>query len=256
VQDRDSGEAAVDSALAARVRVVLVGTTHPGNIGASARAMKAMGFRALHLVEPAQFPSAEATARAAGADDVLATARVHADLESALANCDLVFGTSARARRIGWPTLTPRAAARAIASAPSTARVALVFGRERTGLSNAELDRCQRLISIPTAAGFSSLNLAQAVQILTYELSLLAADPVPTPPTRREHAATAAELEALRAHCLELMAAVGYYDPARPKLIDRRVRRLLARAGLLHSEVQILRGFLRALAARTVPPES
>jgi TrmH family RNA methyltransferase len=235
-----------------RVRVVLVGTTHPGNIGASARAMKGMGFQTLHLVTPQHFPSAEATARAAGADDVLADAVVHASLEDALQGCQVVYGTSARARRIGWPTFTPRAAAADIAQAPQSAIIALVFGRERTGLTNAELDLCQRLICIPTVADFSSLNIAQAVQICAYELALIEPDAVPGTPRRGRQKsgdtlASAGEIEALRAHCMAVMARVEYYDPLRPKLIDRRLRRLLARSNLLHSEVQIFRGFLTAI---------
>lgn len=184
------------------MRIVLVGTTHPGNIGASARAMKAMGMRALHLVEPAHFPSAEATARAAGADDVLGSAVIHATLEDALLGCEVAYGTTARGRRIGWPTCTPRAAAADIAAMPSGTQVALVFGRERTGLTNTELDRCQRAICIATAADFSSLNLAQAVQICAYELGLAVPAALPGAPRRGrnksgEALATAAEIEAL-----------------------------------------------------------
>ncbi len=243
------------SPVLARVRIVLVGTTHPGNIGASARAMKAMGLRALHLVTPAHFPSAEATARAAGADDLLAAARVHATLDEALAGCEVAYGTTARSRRIGWPTCTPRVAAAEIAALPASTEIALVFGRERTGLTNIELDRCQRAICIATAADFSSLNLAQAVQICAYELGLVEPAALPGAPRRGrdksgDALATAAELEALRDHCLAVMAAVAYYDTAQPKLIDRRLRRMLARTGLLHSEVQIFRGFLHAIEVR------
>lgn len=216
--------------------------------------MKGMGLQALHLVTPQHFPSAEATARAAGADDVLADAVVHPTLEDALSGCQIVYGTSARGRRIGWPTFTPRAAAAEIAQAPNNAIIALVFGRERTGLTNAELDRCQRSICIPTVADFSSLNIAQAVQICAYELAVIEPDAVPGAPRRGRHKsgdtpASAAEIEALRAHCLAVMARVEYYDLLRPKLIDRRLRRLLARSNLLHSEVQIFRGFLTAIEA-------
>lgn len=236
----------------AQVRFVLVGTTHPGNIGASARAMKAMGVHDLRLVRPLAFPSAVATAQAAGADDVLAAAGIHDRLEEALAGCTLVWGTTARGRRLGWPTQGPREAAAEIARGARAGPVAVVFGTERTGLSNAELDLCQRAICIPTVADFSSLNLGQAVQIVAYELAQTTPAAVPGAPRRGrpksgEQAATAAELAELEAHCLAVMAAVEYYDPDRPKLILRRLRRLLGRAQLLHSEVQILRGFLRAI---------
>ena len=233
------------------VRIVLVGTTHPGNIGATARAMKVMGLSALHLVAPARFPSAEATARAAGADDILARARVHADLEDALVGVRTVYGTTARERHIDWPAQSPREAAAAIAADGDD--VAIVFGRERSGLTNEELDRCQRAIHIPTSATFRSLNLAQAVQICAYELRLAhvaAAPAMPAPREGRDPPAAAAELEGLRAHTLAVMEAVGYYDPAQPKLLERRLQRLFNRAGLLHSESQILRGFLAAIAQR------
>ena len=239
----------------ARVRFVLVGTTHPGNIGASARAMKAMGLRDLRLVRPRAFPSAEATAQAAGADDVLAAATVHSSLAEALTGCALVWGTTARGRRLGWPTQGPRVAAAALAESAQAAPVAVVFGTERTGLSNAELELCQRAICIPTVADFSSLNLGQAVQIIAYELGQALPAAVPGAPRRGrpksgEQPASAGELAELEAHCLAVMVAVEYYDPARPKLILRRLRRLLGKAALLHSEVQILRGFLRAIEER------
>lgn len=241
-------------ALAARLRIVLVDTSHPGNIGATARAMKAMGVSDLRLVAPDRFPDAAATARAAGADDILAAAQVHDSLAAALVGATMVYATSVRGRRIDWPTLSPRAAASEIMHA-ATAQVALVFGSERTGLSNAELDLCQRLITVPTVADFSSLNLAQAVQICLYECHLLTA--APTLPERRrrasERAATAAEVEQLKLHCLRVMEAVGYHRAARPKLLDRRLRRLLGRAALVDSEVQILRGFLAAIEQRLAP---
>ncbi|MCB1747041.1 MAG: RNA methyltransferase [Gammaproteobacteria bacterium] len=233
------------------MRIVLVATTHPGNIGAAARAMKAMGLSSLHLVRPAHFPSAEATARAAGADDLLAAASVHDDLAAALAGCNLVIGTTARERHLDWPSTDPREAAALVAT--TTGEVALVFGRERSGLSNEELDQCQRAVYIPTSPGYRSLNLAQAVQVLAYEVRLALLDGAATTAQPRrgrlDPPASAAEIAALEAHCLRVMAAVGYYDAARPKLLARRVKRLLARPGLLHSEYQILRGFLAAVEA-------
>jgi tRNA (cytidine32/uridine32-2'-O)-methyltransferase len=236
----------------AHVRIVLVGTTHPGNIGATARAMKTMGLADLYLVEPARFPAAEATARAAGADDILGAARVHQSLSDAVHGCNVIYGTTARSRRISWPTLSPRDAALEIAT--RGLQTALVFGRERAGLSNEELDLCQHAICIETDLDYSSLNLAQAVQICAYELRiahLAAAPSLPhVPRETADEESTAAALEQLRTHCLAVMERVAYYDPERPKLLDRRLRRLINRAGLRHSEVQIVRGVLSAIEAR------
>ena len=157
-----------------RVRIVLVEPTHPGNIGASARAMKAMGLVQLGLVAPRRFPSAEATARAAGADDVLHHARVVKSMDDAIADCGLVLGTTARSRRIEWPVTDVReGACRAVARSAFTP-VAVVFGRERSGLTNTEIDRCHALIRIPTANAFSSLNVAAAVQVVAYEIRMAA----------------------------------------------------------------------------------
>lgn len=240
---------AMPAPLAARVRVVLVGTTHPGNIGSTARAMKAMGLTQLHLVAPARFPDDEATALAVGAADLLQGAKVHHDLAAALAGVDLAYATSARDRRIDWPTFSPRGAAADIV-ARGESQLAVVFGPERSGLSNSDLDLCQRLIEIPTVPEFSSLNLAQAVQIIVYEL--YAAAPLvvaPRPRNRRlsDQSASAEDVAALQRHCMQVMAAVEFFEPGKPKLLDRRLRRLLSRAELRDSEVQILRGFLTAV---------
>lgn len=216
--------------------------------------MKAMGLARLHLVSPSMFPSAAATARAAGADDILAAAIVHESLDQALEGCMIAFGTTARDRRIGWPTLTPREAAGEILRSATVGDTAVVFGRERSGLSNEELDRCQRAVWIPTVDGFRSLNLAQAVQILAYELHLAAERSDDSAPHRGalkggDRLAAAEELNGLQAHILQVMEVAAYHDPERPKLLERRLRRLMNRAGLLHSEVQILRGFLAAVEA-------
>ncbi len=216
--------------------------------------MKAMGLTRLHLVSPSTFPSAAATARAAGADDILAAAVIHETLDQALEGCTIAFGTTARDRRIGWPTLAPREAAGEILRLAVAGDTAVVFGRERSGLSNEELDRCQRAVWIPTVDGFRSLNLAQAVQILAYELHLAAepsADPAPRHIALKggDCLAVAEQLNGLQAHILRVMEAAAYHDPERPKLLERRLRRLIHRADLLHSEVQILRGFLSAVEA-------
>jgi len=235
------------------VRIVLVGTTHPGNIGSSARAMKAMGFSELSLVAPRRFPSAQAIAMASGADDILAAARVVDSLEDALDGCTMVFGTTARSRHLQWPVLSPKEAAVEVRAALADGPIAMVFGREQAGLSNAELDLCQRAIRIPTEPHFNSLNLAQAVQICVYELRNSLSGPSPGDiggDDHRDRAATAAELDRLYRHLMETMLAVDYFDPSNPRLLERRIRRLLNRSSLRQSETQILRGFLTAVGRR------
>ena len=152
------------------IRIVLVGTTHPGNIGATARAMKNMGLSDLALVNPRHFPHEEATARASGATDVLDAARVYATLEEALTDCVYVAGASARSRTINWPSMGPRDCAERMMLESREGTVAAVFGPEKTGLHNDDLDLCHTLLTIPTDPGFSSLNVAMAVQVFTYEL--------------------------------------------------------------------------------------
>lgn len=229
------------------VRVVLVEPSHPGNIGAVARAMKTMGLGRLVLVGPRGFPSAEATARASGADDVLHRARVVDALPAAVADCHLVLGTSARRRTLEWPELTPREAARALLDAAAGGPVAVVFGRERTGLTNAELERCHFLLRIPANPAYSSLNLAAAVQVVAYELRATASGGGDGGTAAGAgEAATAEEVEGLLAHFEETAVQVGFLDPAEPKLLMRRLWRLINRARLSRSEVNILRGFLKA----------
>ena len=161
----------------ANIRIVLVNTSHPGNIGACARAMKTMGLSALTLVQPKIFPSAEAIARAAGAEDILDNASVCDSLGQALSGCVLVIGSSARARTIEWPLLIPRECASRLVQEAAHAPVALVFGREHSGLSNEELDRCHFLTRIPANPAFASLNIASAVQVFAYEILLAHAAP-------------------------------------------------------------------------------
>ena len=238
--------------------MVLVEPSHPGNIGAVARAMKAMGLARLYLVRPRLFPSAEATARAAGADDLLVKAVVCEELMQALADCAWAAATSARSRHLPWPGLDPAGCAReALARAP--AEVALVFGREATGLSNSEIDCCQATVRIPTDDAFPSLNLGGAVQVLAYELrraALARYMAESTPPLahrdiEREPRARVGELGAFYTHLERTLIDIGYLDPSAPRLLMRRLRRLFNRAGLLRSELAILRGVLRA-AQRSV----
>ena len=232
------------------IRFILVATRHPGNIGAAARALKTMGFEELWLVAPESFPNAEATALASGADDLLMRARVVPTLTQAVADCGLVLGTSARLRsQYYWPVLTPRAAAARLIAAAGERPAALVFGTERTGLSNAELDLCHALVSIPANPDYPSLNLAQAVQILAYELRC-AAD-APAPQARRQAPpAPVAELERLRAHAGEVLTEIDFTDRRGGPHLLRRLARIFGRAGLDQHEVNILRGILTAVQAR------
>lgn len=235
-----------------QVHVVLVGTTHPGNIGATARAMKTMGLPKLRLVDPAGFPSAEATARAAGAGDVLAQAREFLTLREAIADCGLVLATSARRRGIRWPEYAPRAAAaRVLEAARAGTQVAVVFGREQSGLSNEELALCQAMIRIPADPEFSSLNLAAAVQLIAYELRLAAEHTAgvgmePERDGERIRQVTAAELDQLYAHLEACMVDVGFMKPDQPRKLMLRLRRLFNRAALDENEYNILRGILAA----------
>ncbi|SDH61714.1 tRNA (cytosine(32)/uridine(32)-2'-O)-methyltransferase TrmJ [Pseudomonas panipatensis] len=237
-----------------RIRVVLVNTSHPGNIGGTARAMKNMGLSRLVLVEPEDFPSGEAVARASGATDILDAAQVVPTLEDALVGCSLVLGTSARDRRIPWPLLDPReCATTSLQHVQQGGEVALVFGREYAGLTNEELQRCQFHVHIPSNPEFSSLNLATAVQVLAYEVRMawLAAEGQPTKQEKLETTAmlnslpvTADELERFYAHLESTLVGIGFLDPAKPRHLMSRLRRLYGRAGVSKLEMNILRGIL------------
>ena len=230
-----------------RVKIVLVNTTHPGNIGAAARAMKTMGLDQLALVAPRHFPSAECTARAAGADDILARASVFAGLEEAVSDCELVFATSARTRSIAWPEVTPETAAAQIAD-HTGAGAAVLFGRESSGLSNEELETCHAMIRIPTNAEFASLNIASAVQIICYEISKqYLARETGSGDDDAESPVTTGEMEYLYEHFEQTLIDIGYLDPEKPRRLMRRIRRLFNRARLDGNEYNILRGILTAM---------
>ncbi len=230
------------------IRIVLVNTTHPGNIGGVARAMKNMGLVELYLVAPRKFPDEQAQWRAASAVDVLDSAVVVNDLEAAVADCQYIVGTSARDRRIPWPTLDPRRCAEKIAERNNSgAKVAVVFGREDRGLTNAELQQCQLHLNIPSHEDYTSLNLAMAVQIVTYELRMLAvAEALPdfaeagwdTP------FATAENMERYYEHLEETLVQLGFLNPAAPRQLMTRLRRLYSRITPDEMELNILRGVL------------
>lgn len=238
------------------VRVVLVNTSHPGNIGGAARAMKNMGLSELVLVDPERFPDPDAVSRASGADDVLANARIVATLEEAIADCSLVLGTSARDRRIPWPVLDPRESADKVLDQLEQlpdAQIALVFGREDSGLTTDELQRCQYHVHIPSMPDFSSLNLAAAVQVLAYELRMqsLQREGAPTKMHKvettavfNEIPATAGELEQFYQHLEQVLVEIGFHDPQKPRQLMPRLRRLYGRVHLNRMEMNILRGIL------------
>ena len=229
------------------IRFVLVGTTHPGNIGAAARAMKTMGLTKLHLVEPLHYPNAEATARASGADDVLANAVVHQDLVSAITGCHQVYGMSARLRHLPIPVVDPRQAVAQIQQQADDSQIAILFGREHSGLSNEELDKCQHLINIPANPDYSSLNLAAAVQVFAYELKMSFDPSIEVGRVGEEREAIdAKDLEHLYQHFEQSLTEIGFLDPENPKNLMRRLKRLFNRADLDRNELQILHGILRA----------
>jgi tRNA/rRNA methyltransferase len=235
------------------IRVVLCETSHPGNIGAAARAMKTMGLTELHLVAPQRFPDPQAQRRAARAADVLEKAGVHATLDEALRGVAFAVACSARTREMAVPAATARAAAaRAIEVARSQA-VALVFGNEAYGLTTEQVNKCGLLAAIPADPEYSSLNLGAAVQVFAYELRMASETP-PAPAPERD-LASHEEVEGFYGHLETALAATGFFDPEHPKKLMPRVRRLFARAGLERDEVNILRGILKALARAKNPPE-
>jgi tRNA/rRNA methyltransferase/tRNA (cytidine32/uridine32-2'-O)-methyltransferase len=229
------------------IRIVLVGTTHPGNIGAVARAMKNMGLSDLALVKPRHFPHDEATARASGATDILDDAKVVSNLADALSDCVYVAGASARSRTINWPSMGPRDCAERMIRERDNGPVAAVFGPEKSGLNNDDLDLCNTLLTIPTDPGFSSLNLAMAVQVLTYELRV--AGLLDQGPSFESEAppATSEEMEHFYTHLEQVLEDIRFLDPDNPRHLMRRLRRLFIRARPDKNEVNILRGILTAV---------
>lgn len=232
------------------IRIVLVNTSHPGNIGAAARAMKNMGLSQLVLVSPKEFPSPQAEWRASNALDVIENVIVVETLEQAVANCGLVVGTSARERRIPWPLFTPRECGERAWQESAHHEVAIVFGREDRGLTNEELHQCNYHVHIPTNPEYSSLNLGAAVQVLCYEVRmayLTAKDgKLPTfdewdlPPAKHE------DLERYYEHLQETLETLNFLEPDNPRQTMTRLRRLFNRIRLDRMELSILRGILTA----------
>ena len=243
-----------------RIRVVLMAPSHPGNIGAAARAMRVMGLSKLVLVQPQRFPDPEASARAAGADSLLENALVCETLDQALHGCVLALGCTARQRGVPLPELTPRAGARRLLAASAEGEVALLFGRESSGLENSELQRCQAAVHIATQPDFGSLNLGAAVQVLCHELRVAAmrADQDAAPPVsvdrREDPPATQDELEGFFGHLADILETIDFHKGRGSGTVLSRLRRLYLRADLDQREVRILRGILaetrRAVARR------
>jgi tRNA (cytidine32/uridine32-2'-O)-methyltransferase len=226
------------------IRIVLVATSHPGNIGSTARAMKTMGLHSLYLVQPKSFPDYKAKEMAAGADDILANAVVTDTMEEALAGCQLILATSARPRGLSLPGLIPSSSADLVSQQSDNAQVAVVFGREHAGLTNEELLKCHYHIHIPSNPEFSSLNLAQAVQIVAYEMRMKLLSPQADVSMRRDEFATAEETEQFYSHLKEVLIEIKFLKPANPRRLMLRVRRLFNRINLEKREVSILRGML------------
>ncbi len=228
------------------VRIVLVGTTHAGNIGAVARAMKNMGFTDLCLVNPCKYRGYEAYARASGANDIIDNAKRYNTLPEALIGCSSVFGTSARTRNMRWEDCSLRNAVSLLDDENQNEKIAFVFGTERSGLTNEELSYCHRLIFIPTNANFPSLNLAAAVQLVVYELSLVINEIDNRGEAKTEDRAIFEDMEKFYHHLESTLVKIKFLDLDNPRLLMRRLRRLYNRSRPTKVELNILRGILSA----------
>jgi TrmH family RNA methyltransferase len=232
------------------IRIVLTRISHPGNIGSAARAMKTMGLGRLCLVAPDRFPATEATVMAAGAQDVLDRAQVFPDVRSAVADCGLVVGTTARSRHLPWRIVEPREAAGEIASAATTSEVAVLFGAERTGLTNDELELCQLLMTIPTGSSYGSLNVAMAVQVVAYEILMATRAADDGGERRGIPLASAVEMERFYAHLGQVLDEIDFHDRTGEGHLMARLRRFFNRAVPDQNEINILRGILTSVQGR------
>lgn len=249
-----------------RIRIVMINTSDSGNIGAAARAMKTMGLSQLCLVKPKEFPTAKATARASGAADVLHQARVVETLDEALADCQMVLGASARMRTIPWPLMTPREAAELVMKEPNEngADIAIVFGREDAGLTNEELRRCHYHIYIPGNEAYSVLNVASAIQVISYEMRMAALALETAEPEMKkgstempmmfggwdEPLVTAEDMERFLVHLEQTLIDIGFFDPTNPKQLMTRARRLFMRTRMDRLEMNLMRGVLSTMQKR------
>lgn len=227
------------------IRIVLIGTSHPGNIGSAARAMKTMGLSELYLVSPLKFPHPKAQEMASAATDVVEQAVVVETLEEAVADCNLVVGTSTRSRKIPWPILSPREFAEKAAQESHKNKIAVIFGREQSGLTNEELHRCHFHIQIPSNPVYSSLNLASAVQVIAYELRV--ASELKVTSDWDYQLATQKEMDGFYEHLEKVLIDIDFLKATAPRQLMTRLRRLYNRAGPDEMEVNILRGMLTAI---------
>lgn len=230
-----------------QVRIVLVETSHPGNIGAACRAMKTMGIENLYLVNPNLIPYNQATEMAAGADDILANAKITTSLNEALRGANIIFATSARPRDIALPGFTPNDFANFVTQFDDTSEIAIVFGREHAGLTNEELLHAQYHINIPSNSNFSSLNLAQAVQIVCYELRMHILNPKAKVNTKNNTLATHEEIENFFNHLEKVLINNEFLKPENHKRIMQKLKRLFNRIHLEQTEINILRGILSSI---------
>ncbi|EMS7706045.1 tRNA (cytosine(32)/uridine(32)-2'-O)-methyltransferase TrmJ [Vibrio cholerae] len=232
-----------------RVKVVLVGTTHSGNIGSAARAMKVMGLSQMVLVDPQCQVDAQAIALAAGASEIALNAQIYPTLEAAVADCGLVVGTSARSRTLEWPMLEPRECGEKLISEANQHSVAMVFGRERTGLTNEELQLCQYHVCVPANPEYSSLNLAMAVQLLSYEVRMayLAMQQSSQSSTLQEEYPRHQELERFYAHLEQVIMQTEFISAQQPGQVMNKLRRMFTRARPEAQEINILRGILTSV---------
>lgn len=243
-----------NQSLLKKIRIVLVNTSHPGNIGATARAMKNMGLSSLYLVAPKQHPTMEAYRRSAGANDVLDNAMVVDDLSKALSDCVWVAGTSARLRTIEWPILEPRECVQQGVDYLGEGDIAIIFGRENSGLTNEEMEKCNALLHIPTNAEYSSLNLAAAVQVVCYEFRLALINEKTTVPKSKKHRedalASAEKLDGMYQHLHEALDSLEFFGSNNPDVVMRRLKGLFNRANTTQREVSIIRGVCSAIQGR------
>jgi tRNA (cytidine32/uridine32-2'-O)-methyltransferase len=232
-----------------RIRIVLINTSHPGNIGSVARAMKTMGLTELYLVSPEEFPHPKAIEMASGASDLLDQAVRVNTLDDAIADCTLVVGTSARMRTIPWPLYTPRQMIEKLKQESSSSQIAILFGREQSGLTNEELQRCHLHTQIPANLDYSSLNIAAAVQVIAYEIRLASLEAIILPEVWDYRLATADEMEKFFRHLKEVLIEVDFLKMNAPRKLMTRLRRLFFRARPDVMEMNILRGLLTAIQA-------
>jgi tRNA (cytidine32/uridine32-2'-O)-methyltransferase len=236
------------------LRIVLLHTSHPGNIGAAARAMKTMGLSQLYLVAPKHFPAVQATEMASRADDILQQAVVVPTLEQAIGDCQWVMGASVRSREVTLPVLTPMMAADKVLQQADTTPIAIVFGCEKTGMTNEQLLQCQYQIQIPANPTYNSLNLAQAVQVICYQLQASAQQRAVTPAATTGEPAMQADVQRFYQHLVRVLARLQFFHPTQDTPLMARLQRLFNRAQLETVEVNILRGILTVIE-RQLPQE-